>query len=620
MMPRFALACTTLLFAPLGAATIWVAPGGDDGGPGTEARPYATLPRVRQALAEAGRRAPREDVTVRLRPGVYAVAAPLELTAEHLGTGERRVTFAGEPGGGAVIAGARGLTGTWQRVSPQQWRLAVPAAAGGRWPFRSLFRSGRGLQRAHEPDTGYFTATALDAERRKVTLQPALVADWTGLSGVEINSVAHWHYNRQPVAAIAADTVTARRPIGTDASSARLTLKAHHRIWLENALPFADTPGEWYLDTAKGELYLCTTADEDPNRDRFTAPVTLELIVVRGTPERPVRHVTFRELTFAETDWEMPEEGRLGLQAGAWGADRRRTYSPTAAVRLTYAAATRIEACRFHDLGEGAIAFEAGCSDGVVAHSTFHRVGANVIQVGRIPAYTGLGHPLHRDFPTFRERLEDGRAIPAAGDLYQQFTATAAEAPVRIAIQDNTLEDCLHLDLGSVGLWVGYASHVRLEHNLLRNLPYTGINVGWRWAPGLTNCHSNVVAHNLVTGVMRQAGDGGGIYLVGEQPGTQVRDNHVHDSRGSYSERGIYIDEFGDHMLIAGNYVTGIADRSIYLHKNGANQVLRDNNGEAGPTLLTGSDNRGRRWIKYSPERHPPQPGRFGPRPYRPAP
>jgi hypothetical protein len=457
-------------------------------------------------------------------------------------------------------------------------------------------------------------ATTVDAERRRVTLQPKLPDTWSGLKGVEINSVAHWHYNRQPVAEIAGSTVLALRPIGTDASSARLAVKSHHRIWLENALAFADTPGEWFLDSEKGELFYRGKSGEDPNLTRFSAPLTTELIVLRGTAERPIRNVAFRNLEFAETDWEMPGEGRLGLQAGAWGVDRSRTFSPTAAIRLLYAVNTTIENCTFHDLGDGAVAFEAGCHDGGVSRSTFRRVGANVIQVGRMPAYTGIGHPLHRDFGTFRDGLNEQQAIPGAGDLYQQLTAKVPEAPARFRITDNTIEDCLHLDFGSVGIWVGYASHVRLEHNLLRNLPYTGINVGWRWAPGLTNCHSNIVAYNRVEGVMRQAGDGAGIYLVGEQPGTRVLNNYVHDSRGSYSERGIYIDEFGDHMEIAGNYLTGISDRSIYLHKNGPSQVLHDNNGDPGPTLVTDSDTRGRRWIKYTDERTPPQLDLYGPR------
>jgi hypothetical protein len=499
-------------------------------------------------------------------------------------------------------------------VRSNLWRTTIPEAAAAAWRFRSLFRDGKWQQRSREPDTGYFTVADMDGDRRRITLQPALPEAWTGAAGVEINSIAHWHYNRQSVAELNGSTVIVREPVGSDASGARLAMKSHNRLWLENSLVFADEPGEWYLDAARGELFYCAQPGDDPNHSSFSAPVTAELMVVRGTPQQPVRNLEFRNLEFAETEWEMPAEGRMGLQAGAWGADRSRTYSPTAAIRFLYCSNIVLQGCHFRDLGEGALALEAGCSDGLIASSSFRRVGANVIQVGRMPAYTGIGHPLHRDFVAPRDRISEEGAIPGAGDLYRTMTTTAAEAPSRIRIVDNTIEDCLHLDLGSVGIWVGYASHVRIEHNLLRNLPYTGISVGWRWAPGLTNCHSNLVAFNRVEGVMREAGDGGGIYLVGEQPGTKVLNNYVRDSRGSYSERGIYIDEFGDHMEIAGNYVAETADRSIYLHKNGPNQSLHDNNGDSGPTQLTPLDSRGRRWIKYLDERTPPDLSLYGPR------
>jgi hypothetical protein len=119
--------------------------------------------------------------------------------------------------------------------------------------------------------------------------------------------------------------VVGYRGIGTDVSSSRITPKSHSRVWLENAQLFADTPGEWFLDTAAGSLFYRGKPGEDPNRADFSAPVSRELIVVQGSAEQAVRNLHFRGLEFAETDWEMPEEGRLGVQAGApfaiWGME-----------------------------------------------------------------------------------------------------------------------------------------------------------------------------------------------------------------------------------------------------------------------------------------------------------
>lgn len=602
------------LGTPLGATTvIWVSPTGRDDAPGTQERPFATLPRAVEALRAQAKAGRTKDAVVRLREGVYRLERPLELTAAEIGDGKFPVTFMAAPGERAVVSGARELSGTWRRVQNDLWVLSVPAVREKGWVFRSLFRAGEALPRAREPNVGYFTVAAVEQARTRLRLHQRLPENWSTLAGVEINSVAHWHFNRQPAAAIAFDGVTGRRGIGTDVSSAQITEKSHSRVWLENALPFADAAGEWYLDTAGGELYYMARPGEDPNLSRFTAPVVRELIVVRGTPEQPVRNVRFHGLEFAETDWEMPPEGRLGIQAGAWAVDRSRTYSPGAAVRFSYALGTSIQRCRFRDLGDGAVSYEIGAADAVLARCEFLRIGSNAVQVGRIPEYTGDKHPLHRDFKSAGDWVAAQEKHPSSDEMWKHASTTLPDAPARVAIADNVFTDCGRLDYGSVAIAVTYAHHVTIEHNLITGLPYSAISVGWRWAAGLTNCHSNLIRRNRIERVMQQAGDGGGIYLVGEQPGTRVLENYINDSGRNYWAHGIYPDENSDHMEIADNYVTGVLDHSIFMNRNGRNQLLRGNNGEPGRNAPT-AEAAGRRWINFVPERTPPDLSLYGPR------
>jgi hypothetical protein len=397
-------------------------------------------------------------------------------------------------------------------------------------------------------------------------------------------------------------------------SSSRITARSHSRVWLENALAFVDTSGEWFLDTEKGELHYQAAEGEDPNTQQFSAPVLRELMVVTGTAERVVRNLHIRGIEFAETDWEMPTEGRLGVQAGAWAFDRGRTYSPSAAIRFIYAWDTAIEHCRFRDLGDGAISFEIGTRGGLVSQCDFERVGSNVIQIGRMPEYTGQGHPMHRDFADTRSMIDESGVIPNAQQMWERSRRIAPESPAQFKIVDNRFVDCGHLDYGSVALCVGYASHVTIAHNFFRNLPYSAISIGWRWAPGLSNCHSNIAHRNHIEQVMQQAGDGAAIYLVGEQPGTRVTDNFIRDSGRNYWSHGIYPDEFSDHMVISGNYIMGVMDHAIFMHKNGPNQDVRDNNGESGRTAITGRTERGTQWSRFIPERAPLDLSVFGPR------
>ncbi|HVU24127.1 MAG TPA: right-handed parallel beta-helix repeat-containing protein [Opitutus sp.] len=614
-----AILLLTLAAARLDATTVfWVSPDGHDDAAGTQEQPFATLARAKAAVRDELRKGATEDVAVRMRGGVYSPGETLELTGDDLGDGRTDVTFMAQPGERVILSGARALAGTWQRVRDNLWKLAVPEARDGKWVFRSLFRGEDTLQRAREPDRGYFTVSAVENDRRRLKLQQKLPAAWHDLTGVEVNTTAFWHFNRQPVAEITEDSILGQRPIGTDVSSAQISGKSHSRVWLENALAFADEPGEWFLDSAKGELYYVAAAAEDPNTERFRAPVLRELIVVRGSAEKLVRRLHFRGLEFAETDWELPPEGRLGVQAGAWALDRSRTFSPGAALRFIYASETSVQDCRFHNLGDGAIAFEIGTRDGLVSRCDFREVGSDAIQVGRMPAYTGVGHPLHRDFATAESLVEANKSLPGAEEIWARRSQLVPEAPSHITLADNTLVDCGNLDYGSVAICVTYAHHIVIEHNLISDLPYSAINVGWRWAPGFTNCHSNLVRGNRIEHIMQQAGDGGGVYLMGEQPGTRVLDNYVNDSGRNYWSHGLYTDECADHMEIARNYVTGVMDHSIFMNKNGPNQDLHDNNGEPGVTAITGSSARGGQWVDFRPARVPPDLSLYGPRTSRP--
>jgi len=599
------------------ATVLWVAPDGRDDSAGTADRPFATLARARDAVREMVSAGLKDNVVVRLRGGTYRLTGTLVLTPEDGGTREHSITYESANGEQAILKGSRLLSGQWERVDGTLWKLAVPEAAGGKWAFRQLFRDGVSQQRAREPNRGHFTLKSVDAARRAATLNEPLPSAWTGLQRVELNSTAYWHFNRQPVAAIDAATgmITARRGIGTEASSSKFGNKGHERIWLENALLFADQPGEWFLDTELGSIFYRATATENPNEHTFSAPLTRELILVHGTAENVVRNLRFLGIEFAETDWEMPDEGRLGVQAGAFALDRSRVVSPTAAVRVSYANGIVIERCSFRDLGEGAIAFEIGASQSRVARSAFTRVGSNVVQVGRIPDYTGDRHPLHRDFAGSGAWVDAQEKFPGSGPIWDHFVRVAAEAPSQIEISDNSLVECCTVDLGAVAIWIGYANHVTIAHNLISDLPYTGISVGWRWAPGLTNCHSNHIVGNRIERVMRQVGDGAGIYLVGEQPGTRIIGNYVNGSGGNYWAHGLYTDEMSDHMELTGNYATNIADHSIFMNKNGPHQNVRDNNSTAGPNAITGRNERGGKWVAFAPALAPPDLGRFGPRP-----
>jgi hypothetical protein len=114
---------------------------------------------------------------------------------------------------------------------------------------------------------------------------------------------------------------------------------------------------------------------------------------------------------------------------------------------------------------------------------------------------------------------------------------------------------------GCVGIWAAYTDGTVISSNLIHDMPYTGISLGFFWGTTPTVCRSNVVEFNHVYDVMKIAADGGAIYTLGVQPGTVLRGNHLHDvhrssvAHGGAPNNGIFFDEGSSEFLIEGNTI-----------------------------------------------------------------
>ena len=141
------LLCLMVAAANVAAADIYVSPSGSDTrGDGTQAKPFATLPKAqlaaRKALAAAagaGDGGAGGDVTVHLGPGKYYQSEPLVLTALDSGRNGGRMKWTGpgpsagvDPATAAVVHGGVAVPATgWKRTAPGSpiWSVNVSALA-----------------------------------------------------------------------------------------------------------------------------------------------------------------------------------------------------------------------------------------------------------------------------------------------------------------------------------------------------------------------------------------------------------------------------------------------------------------------------------------------------------
>jgi hypothetical protein len=146
-------------------------------------------------------------------------------------------------------------------------------------------------------------------------------------------------------------------------------------------------------------------------------------------------------------------------------------------------------------------------------------------------------------------------------------------------VTNSKISDCGKEFYGAVGIWCGLVAQTMIANNELTNLPYTGISIGWMWDTTSTPCRQNSIRSNHIHNVMNILSDGGGIYSLGQQPGSIIAGNLIHDVKinaGRAESNGMFLDEGTRDVLVENNIIFNIAMSPLRFHKAFINTV-RDN-------------------------------------------
>lgn len=545
-MMFLAIACL-LCASPAGGAEFFVAIDGSDTNPGTAAQPLATIAKAQEVVRMQVAKGGDASVIVRIKGGTYPLDEPLVFGPESGGTERVSVTYAGMPGQRVILSGGREIGG-WQAQGDGLWAARLPGGEGLD-RFRNLYVDERRAVLAREPnenarpDCVQLKAAELSEDRSRFTLTfpPGVLDNLADSSELEVMVAGNWAINRKRVESVdpAAGTLLLRPPHRQ--GPAYILPSAGRWAYAAGDRRLADQPGEWAFDRRGGAIVYRPLAGQDMKAARVVAPGVQQLIVVAGTEERPVRNLHFKSLELAYTDWQLPAEGYMGIQACHYGeGDQpgRRWKRIPAAVSLRDALGCSVEDCVAAHLGGSAIELADGCRDCLVEGNRVFDASANGIMVGG---------------PKIEGRVPGG---------------------CRVA--NNHVLACGREFYGAIGIWVGFARATRVAHNLVHDLPYSGISVGWEWNAEPTPCKENVVEWNHVYDVMNRLCDGGCIYTLGYQPGTVIRGNHLHAVHRSQlaqgaPNNGMFIDQGSKGYLFAQNVIYDTAAELVRF-----NQCQRD--------------------------------------------
>ncbi len=557
-MKAVLLLLTAVLAGPLAAlhaAEFHVASNGDDANPGTEAKPFATLQRARDAVRHINR-AMQEDIVVVLRGGTYRLDHTLFFEPQDSGTGGHDVIYRAPAGETPILSGGQPITG-WQQDEQGRWKAPAPAD-----DFRQLYVNGVRATRARGDAPPGLTLAGEDG----YTTPAAHMAEWKHPGDLEFCYVCAWAHTRCKVQDIRREgdnaVITMRQPQFTCAKTKEGVNIASHvdQAYIENALELLDEPGEWYLDRTNRTVYYLPKPGEDLTEVPVVAPALERLVELRGTLDRPVRNLRFDGISFEHGNWLRPsqvgfvdvqanfvlDEAHLMQREGSLTAVHNQHLKSPANVVCHAAQSVRFERCVFARLGGAGIDLEFGAQDNVISGCRFYDIAGTAIQIGDV-----LKDDHHPDDP-------------------------------RMIVKNNSVVNCFVHDCGrdywgSVGIFAGYTDGTVIAHNEITRLPYSGISVGYGWgeedagggSPAYyqpfqyetpTPARDNRIESNHIHDVMQKLLDGAGVYTLGNMPGSVIRGNHIHDCTGNVKAdrgpvAGIYLDEGSGFIEVTGNVV-----------------------------------------------------------------
>ncbi|WP_405923890.1 discoidin domain-containing protein [Streptomyces sp. NBC_00035] len=554
-----AVATAPLAAAPAQAAApkglnVYVSPTGRNSGSGTSAHPFKTLEYARDYVREAKKKV-SGDVHVLLKSGTYQLSRTFSLTAQDSGKDGSRIIYEAAPGATPVISGGKQITG-W---TPADSTGKVYKAKVSDLDTRQLYVNGELATRARstkdpagfsKTSTGYtFTDSAISAYKQPKDLE--VVSSWG------------WKLQRCGVESISGNTMTMEQPCWRNAHLQQ-GQEIQNPTWLENARELLDTPGEWYLDGSKGEVYYMPKEGQNLSTATVKVPVVQDLVDLNGTRDKPVTDVSFEGITFSYSTWLAPSspdgliEGQAGFRMVGEGnpdfdSTRLNWQKTPGAVNVSYGHDVSFEGNTFTHLGAVGLNLNTGTQGTDITGNVFRQIAATGIQIGGVEA--GDAHP-GDDRDITKDTTVDNNVVTKAADQYN----------------------------GSVGILAGYTANTLITHNKVYDLPYTGISVGWGW--GLTDAGGNSaypnnagvpvwdtpttsqdtrVTDNEISDIMKSQADGGAVYTLSNNPGGTVSGNYIHGVPAP-AYGAVYHDEGSRHWENTGNAMCDISFQWLLMN------------------------------------------------------
>ncbi|MBQ4243591.1 MAG: right-handed parallel beta-helix repeat-containing protein, partial [Clostridia bacterium] len=159
-----------------------------------------------------------------------------------------------------------------------------------------------------------------------------------------------------------------------------------------------------------------------------------------------------------------------------------------------------------------------------------------------------------------------------------------------IDVTNNLISGYGRVFFNAVGILIINANTINASNNEIHDGYYTAVSVGWVWGYSHNITYNNRICNNLIYNIGQGwLSDMGGIYTLGNQKGTVLSGNVIHNvaadpGEGGYGGWGIYLDEGSSFILVENNLTYACGSDGYHLHY-GSDNIIRNNifalNGES---------------------------------------
>ncbi len=532
---------------------LYVSTKGNDKNLGTEAKPFATLNRARNAVRDLKS---KDSIEIVIRGGNYFLTEALVLKPEDSGTEKAPITWRAAKDEKVILSGGKTIRGRWKTSDGKIWVVDVPDAKNNNWNFRQLFVDGKRIIRARFPnkslanpflyaDSGSVSTICLNKKMIK--------SAWGKATDVQINMVPNWRFFNQWNTIESIDTVSGA--IHLKNSELFTKIGKHDWFWIEGVKEELDEAGEWFLDNKAGKLYYMPGEGVNPNKQKIIAPYLNQIVTLKGDVEKKthVENVVFKDIAFQHTTFTL-------------GHIEPRVHTD-AAILFENANKCRIEHCSFENIGGYALWLHLDSKENIFDNNTvIESGGGGVLLTGSRFSY-----------------MDDSK-------LYTPGKVAATVFPILNRITNNTVKHCgkiryygggVHLDSRPDCMAMAPGNYI--GHNYFEDLSRNGVFA-------FRNQGGNVVEYNHIHDAMQTTIDGACIHFATMNhlnAPNYIMNNYLYDIWG-YDQRpdgkpkrhlgnGIFLDWATSNSTLKNNYIYNPAGEAIKTIMGNQNLTIADN-------------------------------------------